>query len=184
MGMRDGQKTLVFDLESQRLADEVGGWANIAAMGFAAGVTLEVETGQVQSFLEDDLPALISDLHQANRVIGYNLLRFDYEVLKPYGLRIDRTLLSKTTDMLRDLELALGFRLPLDVVAEATLGEHKTADGIQSVRWYKAGEIEKVLAYCEHDVLVTHRVWDFGRENGFVRYYDRRGGVRKISVSW
>jgi len=182
--MHDERRTLVFDLESQRLADEVGGWSNIAAMGFAAGVTLEVETGRVQAFLEEDLPALIGNLHDADHIIGYNLLRFDYEVLKPYGLRVDRTLLSKTTDMLRDLELALGFRLPLDALAEATLGEQKTADGIQSVRWYKAGEIEKVVAYCEHDVLVTHRVWDFGRDNGFVRYFDRRGGLRQIAVAW
>ena len=176
--------TLVFDLESQRLADEVGGWSNIAAMGFAAGVTLDVETGTLRAFLEPDLPALIDDLQAANRVVGYNLLRFDFEVLRPYGLQIDRSLLGKTTDMLRDLEVSLGFRIGLDSVAEATLGEHKTADGIQSVRWYKSGEIEKVVSYCKHDVLVTHRVWDFGREHGFVRYFDRRGGLRKAPVAW
>ncbi len=176
--------TLVFDLESQRLADEVGGWSNIAAMGFAAGVTLEVETGNLRVFLEQDLPALIDDLHAATRVVGYNVLRFDFEVLRPYGLQIDRAMLAKTTDMLRDIELSLGFRLGLDSVAEATLGEHKTADGVQSVRWYKSGEIEKVIKYCEQDVLVTHRVWDFGRENGYVRYFDRRGGQRKAPVAW
>jgi DEAD/DEAH box helicase domain-containing protein len=176
--------TLVFDLESQRLADEVGGWSNIAAMGFAAGVTLEVETGNLRVFLEQDLPALIDDLHAATRVVGYNVLRFDFEVLRPYGLQIDRAMFAKTTDMLRDIELSLGFRLGLDSVAEATLGEHKTADGVQSVRWYKSGEIEKVIKYCEQDVLVTHRVWDFGRENGYVRYFDRRGGQRQAPVAW
>ncbi|MFN2275540.1 MAG: helicase [Anaerolineales bacterium] len=182
--MPEELRTLVFDLESQRLADEVGGWSNIAAMGFAAGVTLEAETGQVKTYLELDAPALIQDLQGADRIIGYNLLRFDYEVLKPYGLMIDRSIMGKTTDMLRDLEMTLGFRLPLNVIAEATLGEHKSADGIQSVRWYKAGEVEKVVAYCKQDVLVTHRVWQFGKERGYVRFFDRQGGLRNAPVAW
>lgn len=176
--------TLVFDLESQRLADEVGGWSNIAAMGFAAGVTLEVETGRLEAYLEDQVQVLIDSLNRATRIIGYNLIRFDFEVLRPYGLRAGQELLQKTTDMLRELELSLGFRLPLDAVAEATLGEHKSADGLQSVRWYKSGEIDKVLAYCEQDVIVTSRVWEFGRENGYVRYFDRRGGIRQAAVAW
>ena len=35
---------IVFDLETQRLAREVGGWKNIHRMGFAAGVTLDVDS--------------------------------------------------------------------------------------------------------------------------------------------
>ena len=182
--MPEEPKTLVFDLESQRLANEVGGWSNIAAMGFAAGVTLEVNTGLMTAYLEQDTPALVQDLRDADRIVGYNLLRFDFEVLKPYGLLIDRSLLGKTVDMLRDLEMTLGFRLPLDVVAEATLGEHKSADGIQSVRWYKEGEIDKVVAYCKQDVQVTSRIWQFGREHGYVQLFDRRGGLRKAEVAW
>jgi DEAD/DEAH box helicase domain-containing protein len=182
--MTDVPRTLVFDLESQRLADEVGGWSNIAAMGFAAGVTYEVENGTLRAYLEHETVALIASLQESDRIIGFNLLRFDYEVLKPYGLRIDQDLISRTTDMLRDLELSLGFRLPLDAVAEATLGEHKSADGIQSVRWYKAGEMEKVVEYCKQDVLVTHRVWAFGQKNGYVRFFDRRGGIRNVPVAW
>lgn len=182
--MDDISRTLVFDLESQRLANEVGGWSNISAMGFAAGATYEVESGALQSFLEHEVDALVDSLQTAERIIGFNLLRFDYAVLKPYGLVINRDLISRTTDLLRDLELSLGFRLPLDVIAEATLGERKSADGIQSVRWYKAGEIDKVVAYCKQDVLVTFRVWEFGRENGFIRFFDRRGGIRSAQVAW
>ncbi len=36
-------KTLVFDLETKRLADEVGGWDHIDKMGLSAGVTYHVE---------------------------------------------------------------------------------------------------------------------------------------------
>ena len=53
-----------------------------------------------------------------------------------------------------------------------------------SVEWYKAGEIEKVLDYCEQDVRVTHKLWEAGKIKGFVNYFDKNGKIRKIKVSW
>jgi hypothetical protein len=41
-----------------------------------------------------------------------------------------------------------------------------------------------VLAYCERDVQVTREVYEFGQRHGFVRYRDRRYGVRQVSVRW
>lgn len=176
--------TLFFDLETQRLARDVGGWSNIERMGFAAGVALEHETDTTRHFLEPDVPVLLDALGAADRVIGFNLLRFDYTVLKPYGLLIDLKLQAKTLDMLQIIQQNLGFRLPLAGLAEATLGEGKSADGLQSVRWFQAGELDQVLRYCEQDVRVTHRLWEHGREHGHLCYFDRRGGIRRVAVNW
>jgi DEAD/DEAH box helicase domain-containing protein len=175
---------IIFDLETQRLAQEVGGWKNIHRMGFAAGVTLEHETGIVKRYTEPEVPELLLELQSAERVIGFNLLRFDYEVLSPYGLKIDTQNSSKTLDIMLEVERQLGFRLPLSNLAEATLGVGKSADGLKSVEWYKAGNIDQVLDYCEQDVRLTHRLWKHGCEHGHVLYTDRRREIRQVIVHW
>ncbi len=177
-------KTLVFDLETKRLADEVGGWDHIDKMGLSAGVTYHVEEDGWSLFKEDDAGALLDELASASKVVGFNLIRFDYTVLKPYGLSIDRSLVEKTADMLADISLTLGFRVGLDHLAEATLDESKSADGLAAVEWYKKGEIDKVLAYCKQDVWVTYRLWGYGRDHGHIFRRDRSGSKKKIPVSW
>lgn len=174
--------TLVFDLETQRLAHEVGGWGHVERLGLAAAVLLEVETSVAAHYTEAEAPALIERLASAGRVIGYNLLRFDYAVLRPYGLAPG--LEGRTTDMLAELHRALGFYLPLDNLAAATLGETKTADGLAAVRWYRQGQIEKVLAYCEQDVRLTWRLWEHGRVRRQVQYRDRDHRLRSVPVRW
>jgi DEAD/DEAH box helicase domain-containing protein len=86
--------------------------------------------------------------------------------------------------MLQDIYRVLGFRVSLDSIASATLSVNKSADGIQAVHWYRQGEIDKVMAYCERDVEVTRDVYGFGQRHGFVRYYDRRYRVRQVPVKW
>ena len=176
--------TLVFDIETKKLAQEVGGWSNISRMGFAAGVTYGVESQKMIRFTEDSVYQLIQSIQQANAIIGFNLIRFDYEVLRPYGLMIDLALQRKSLDLMLSVEQALGFRVGLGKLAEAMLGQGKSADGVQSVEWYRQGEIDKVLAYCEQDVLVTFEIWEFGRANHHIFYRDRSGRKRPIPVHW
>lgn len=177
-------KTLVFDLETQYLANEVGGWSNIDRMRFAAGVVYVVEEDAYRHFLEPDVPELIAELQSSGRIIGYNLLRFDYSVLRPYGLIVDHAMRQKSMDLMLDLYERLGFRPSLDSLAEATLGERKSADGLAAVAWYREGLIEKVLAYCEQDVRVTYQIYAFGMQHGYVQIRERSGRLRKVSVPW
>jgi len=86
--------------------------------------------------------------------------------------------------MLRDIHQALGFRLPLQALAEATLGVGKSADGLQSVRWFRAGELEKVIEYCRRDVQITMKFYEYGHQRGHVLYWDRQGTMRKVFVNW
>lgn len=176
--------TIIFDLETKRLADEVGGWSNIDKMGFAAGVTCHVRAGLYHRFVEDDIQDLIDTLVVADRIIGFNLIRFDYTVLKPYGLQVNQQLLDKSVDLLLDIYAVLGFRVGLGNLAEATLNESKSADGVLSVQWYRAGQIQKVLDYCEQDVRVTKDLWQFGCDHGYVFYRNRRGGKSRVPVPW
>lgn len=173
---------VVFDLETKFLADEVGGWGNIHRMELAVAVIYSTADAVFHHFTEDQATELVAALQEADLVVGFNVLRFDYTVLQPYTDAVLRDL--PTVDMLDHIYRTLGFRVSLDAVASATLDATKSADGIQAVQWYRRGEIDKVIAYCQRDVEVTRDVYAFGKRHGFVRYRDRRYRVRQVPVSW
>jgi DEAD/DEAH box helicase domain-containing protein len=171
-----------FDLESQKLFHEVGG-RDASKLLLACGVTWSTARKDFAVYWEKDAAALIAELKSADRVIGFNILHFDYEVLRPYAPQESfRSIPS--TDLLQDIYRTLNFRLSLDSIAKATLGAAKSANGLQSVEWFRAGQLDKVAEYCKSDVDVTRRVYEFGREHGFVNYYSRLGSKLKVAVNW
>jgi DEAD/DEAH box helicase domain-containing protein len=171
-----------FDVESQKLFQEVGG-RDASRLLLACGVTWSTARNDFAVYWEEDAPALIAELKSADRVIGFNIIGFDYEVLRPYA-RNENFRAFRSTDMLVDIYRTLGFRLSLDSIARATLGAPKTADGLQAVEWFRRGEREKVAEYCKSDVDITRRVYEFGREHGFVHYYSKLGSKLKVAVNW
>lgn len=171
-----------FDLESQKLFEEVGG-RDPSKLLLACGVTWSTARNDFAVYWEKDAAALVAELKAADRVIGFNIISFDYQVLKPYAPD-ENFRAFKSTDMLQDIFRTLGFRLSLDSIAKATLGAKKSADGLQSVAWFKNGELDKVAEYCKADVDITRRVYEFGRENGYVHYYSKLGSKLKVSVNW
>ena len=174
--------TVYFDLESQKLFQEVGG-RDPSKLLLACGVTWSSERNDFTVYWEDDAQALIAELKSADRVIGFNIINFDYQVLKPYAPNENFRAIH-SIDMLQDIFRTLNFRISLDSIAKATLGATKTADGIQSVEWFRNGELDKVAEYCKADVDITRRVYEFGRDNGYVHYYSKLGSKLKVAVNW
>jgi DEAD/DEAH box helicase domain-containing protein len=172
-----------FDLESQNLFQDVGGRENIGHLKVACGVTWSTHKNDFSVYWEKDVPALIEELKSATRVIGFNLRGFDYLVLQPYVPEM-RFASLPTLDMLFDLQKILGFSISLDSIASASLGATKTADGVKSVEWFRAGELDKVVEYCKADVDITRRVYEFGRDNGYIFYKSKLGSKLKVSVKW
>jgi DEAD/DEAH box helicase domain-containing protein len=171
-----------FDLETQNLFEDVGG-RDTSKLRLACGVTWSTERNDFAVYWERDAAALIAELKSADRVIGFNIINFDYQVLRPYAPNENFRAL-RSTDLLLDIYRMLNFRLSLDTIAKATLGTTKTADGIMSVQWFRNGELEKVAEYCKADVDITRRVYEFGRDNGFVHYYSKLGSKLKVVVNW
>ena len=172
-----------FDLETQNLFDDVGGRDNIEKLKLACAVTFSTAKNDFSVYWEQDVSALLAELRSATKVIGFNLLQFDYKVLQPYAPQV-RLASIPTLDMMLDLQKNLGFRVGLDNLAGASLGAAKTADGIQSVEWFRKGELDKVAEYCKADVDITKRVFEFGRNNGFVYYKSKLGSKLKSVVKW
>ncbi|MGD0610209.1 MAG: ribonuclease H-like domain-containing protein [Anaerolineales bacterium] len=173
---------IVFDLETQNLFEEVGG-RDPAKLRVSCAVTWSSLRKAYTVYLEKDVPALIAELKSAGRVIGFNIKRFDYAVLKPYAPS-EHLLSLPTLDLMEDLYHSLGFRLSLDSLARATLDEPKGASGIQAVEWYRSGEMDRLVEYCKKDVDITRRLYEFGCEQGFVQYFSRLGSKQKVKVNW
>ena len=172
-----------FDLETQNLFQDVGGYTNIEKLRVACAVTWSTRINDFSVYWEKDIPALIEELKSADQIIGFNLRRFDYQVLQPYAPEI-RFASFPTLDLLLDLQKILGFRISLDAIASATLGAAKTAGGVQSVEWFRAGELDKVSEYCKADVDLTRRVHEFGRDHGHIFYKSKLGSKLKVEVKW
>lgn len=175
-------KTLFFDLETRRTFDEVGGRHNLAHLGLAVAVIYDTSTQEYRAFTEEGAEELVEQLAHADLVVGFNVMSFDYAVLQPYTDYPLQTL--PTVDLLRDVHQQLGFRLSLQALCEATLGSRKSADGQQSVAWFRQGEVDKVIEYCRRDVELTRQLYEYGRQRGHLLYWDRRGQMRKVLVSW
>jgi len=174
--------TVFFDVETQRLFDEVGGRQYTRKLGLAAAVTYSTADGAFHDYTEDMVADLIAELKSADLVVGFNVLHFDYEVLRAYT---DDPLESiPTVDMLQHIYQKLGFRIGLGDLAAATLGVGKSADGLQSVRWYKEGRIQEVLDYCRQDVEVTRRLYEYGTQYRHVKYRDRSYRLQMVQVNW
>lgn len=172
-----------FDLETQNLFQDVGGRENIDKLRVACGVTWSTQRNDFSVYWEKDVPALIEELKSATKIVGYNLRGFDYRVLQPYAPET-RFASLPTLDLLLDLQRILGFRISLDSIASASLGLTKTADGMQSVEWFRAGELDKVAEYCKADVDITRRVYEFGRDNGHIFYKSKMGSRLKVDLNW
>jgi DEAD/DEAH box helicase domain-containing protein len=173
---------IFFDLETQKSFQEVGGRENLRLLRVSVAVTFSTTTNDFKSYTEKDVPALIADLKAADRVIGFNLLGFDYQVLKAYTS--ERLSNLKTLDLLDDIYNRLGFRIGLDALAGATLNANKSADGLAAIQWFREGKIDQLIAYCRDDVAITKQLFEFGRDNGFVMYPDRDRQKKKVNVTW
>jgi DEAD/DEAH box helicase domain-containing protein len=173
-------RVLVLDIETQRSAEEVGGWDRCDRMGVAVAVTADVETGTATVYTEERVEALFRDLLSAACIIGFNLRRFDFGVLAGYR-PLDYAALP-TLDMLEEVQAVLGFRLSLNHLTQETLGAPKLADGLQSLAWFKAGELDKVIEYCKSDVELTRRLFEFGCRHGYLLYRDYQGRSARLPV--
>ena len=91
-----------FDLETQKSADEVGGWDKISRMGMSVGVTFSTTRGDYKIYGEKQVDDLVRELLRADLVVGFNHMRFDFEVLHGYTALDLRQL--PIFDMLVDLQ--------------------------------------------------------------------------------
>jgi DEAD/DEAH box helicase domain-containing protein len=172
-----------FDLETQRTANDVGGWDKKRDMGMSLGVTYSTALGEYRVFSEKRVNDLVDQLLKADLVIGFNVINFDYEVLMGYTI-LDLPHQCRTLDLMVDIEKKLGHRLGLDAVASASLGVGKTGDGLDAIRWWREGKMLEIAEYCCFDVKCTKLVHEYGVAHKKLLFVDRFQQKRSVEVEW
>lgn len=181
--MLEQQNRVVFDIETQRTFDEVGGVENRHQLGVSYVGVYSYSQQKLYGFFEKDLGVLEKILlAEKPMLIGFNSLHFDVPVLQPYFEKLNLSELPHL-DILKEVEKTLGHRLKLDSIGQATLFSKKSGMGLDAIRWYREGDFESLAKYCLDDVAITRDVYEYGLRHG--RLYYMSGGQKvPIPIQW
>lgn len=175
-------RKITFDIETKNFFADVGS-NDPAALDISVVCIHDSLDNSYQSFLEADFPKLWPILEKADMLITWNGDHFDIPLLNKYYSG-DLTKI-KSLDLMNEVRNAIGRRLKLDTVAEATLGVNKSGNGFDAVNWWAAGEIDKVIKYCIDDVKITKDIYDYAVKNNKLLYKDLGvgGTLREIKLN-
>lgn len=171
-------RKITFDIETSNMFSDVGS-ADASLLDLAVVCIHDSKTNKYSSFFQENLNELWPIIEKADMLIGYNSNNFDIPLLNKYYAGDLRHI--KSLDLLEEIRKSLGRRIKLDDIAKGTLGEQKSADGLQSLVWWKQGEKQKVVDYCIQDVRVTKKIYDYAILNGYL-IYPKNGDFEKINL--
>ncbi len=167
---------VIFDLETKNIFADVGS-NDPSALDISVGSFYDSGSDTYLTVTEDELSRAWNLIEHADALVGYNSNHFDIPLLNKYYPG-DLTQI-KSIDLLEEIRKSLGRRLRLDSVAEATVGAKKSGHGLQAVRWWREGKIDEIKKYCEQDVRITKKVFDYALQHGHVKFKD---GSRKREI--
>lgn len=176
---------LILDVETKQSFDEVGGFFPDRLGISFVGVCAREGTsgpGEMLSYFEEDLPKLFPLLEQADVVIGFNVDGFDMQTFVPY-YKGDISAIP-TLDLMLKIKDSVGHRIGLDAVAQETLGAGKTGDGLDAIKYFKTGQLDKLKEYCLQDVAVTRDVYDYGMNKGSVKFRNKWNRLIECTVDF
>lgn len=173
-------RAITFDIESVSNSDSVvRGHIDVNEQELTVVAIHDSKTGEYSSYFKEDLPMLWPILERADMLIGFNSNAFDIPLLNRYypgNLTHLRSL-----DILSEVQKALGRRVRLQSLAQATLGKGKSGDGSKASEWWKEGKKDEVAKYCIEDVHITRELYDYAIAHGILKYKDLRD-IRDIKL--
>ena len=176
-------KLLVFDVETKKAFDEVGGYHPEKLGVSIIGTYWRDESGEEYvGYREGNFSPFWRKLETADLVVGFNIISFDYETLKPYYTGSFKQFPS--LDIMVEMEKHLGHRVSLDAVAKETLGEQKNGHGLDAIRYYHDGDWESLEKYCLQDVKVTKDIYEYGIANKVLRFKNKWNNIIEVPVNF
>jgi len=151
-------RKIVFDIETRNVFSDVGSSDPVALDLSLVGV-YDSETDLYTSYLEEELHKLWPIIERADMLIGFNSDHFDLPLLNKYYY--GDLFKIKSLDLLKEIKNSYGRRMKLDQLAEGTLGKHKSGHGLDAIKWWKLGEIDKIREYCLEDVKITKELYEY-----------------------
>ena len=100
------------------------------------------------------------------------------------GVPADVLCFQKRAAVLQRVQERLNYRISLNNLGQASLGEPKSADGLQALQWWKEGRYEEIAAYCRKDVDLTHRLYLFGLREGYLLFSNKAGQRVRVPVDF
>jgi DEAD/DEAH box helicase domain-containing protein len=171
-------RAITFDIESISNS-AVRGRVDVNEQELTVVAIHDSTTDEYTSYTREELPNLWPILESANLLIGFNSNNFDIPLLNRYYPG-DLTRMP-SLDLLEEVQKALGRRIRLQSLGEATLKKGKSGDGLIAQEWWRAGDYEKVRKYCIEDVRLTRALYDYAKKNGVLKYKDLRT-IRDIKL--
>jgi hypothetical protein len=152
----------------------------IQAMRFGLAVTIDDrQTSGPELWIGADVCRSLWDyLLQADLVVGWNILDFDYNIIRRMASACPTN--PNTCDMFDRIRMHTGRWYKLGDCAEANGVGEKSADGQQAAQWLRAGEWQRAAEYCEQDVRLTQRLYDLARTDGL--YLPARPGRKRPEI--
>jgi len=155
---------LVIDIETKNSFADVGGQHNLHKLDASFVGIYSYDQDKYLSFFENDFPKLGALLQKAGLIIGFSINRFDIPVMEKY-FNFNLKVIPKL-DLLDEIELALGHRVSLDVLAKTNLGIGKTHHGLEAIKFYKEQNWKELESYCINDVKITKDLYDLAKKRG------------------
>ncbi len=69
-------------------------------------------------------------------------------------------------------------------LANKTLGLEKSADGLQSIQWFREGKMKEITDYCRKDVEITKELFLFGLANQYLLFETKAGQLVRLPLEW
>ncbi len=166
-------RLVVFDVETKKAFDEVGGFFPEKLGVSVSGVWYGEEgtEGTLRGFREEEFGEMFKIFESADRIVGFNSIDFDMAALKPYYL--GDLLKLPNFDILQEVEKKVGHRVKLDSIAKETLGIQKGGNGLDAITYFHEGNWEKLTKYCLQDVEITKDLYLHVLKTGELRFKNK-----------
>jgi len=160
-----------FDVETKKLFSEIN-TNNPGDLGVSVVSVYKRELdsnqkeiqGEMRSFWEHEFTDMWKIFKEADRIIGFNSLKFDVPALQPYAL------------------FCLAELSHFDIMKKV-----RKSLGRNAVRYWRSGDKEslrKLRTYCEMDVQITRKLYDFGKKNSYLKFTDKWNNLRTLAVDF
>ncbi len=171
-------RKIVFDIETRNIFSEVGS-SDPAKLDIALVGIYDSETDSYSSYLQEELSQLWPILERADMLIGFYSEHFDLPLLnKYYPGDLSKI---KHLDILKEIRKQYGRGMKLQQLAEGTLKTTKSGHGLDAIKWWRQGEVEKIRQYCLDDVRITKDIYDFAVNNQKVFFKEGRE-VKEVKI--
>lgn len=177
-------KLVVFDVETKKAFDEVGGFYPEKLGVSISGVWYGEEgtEGTLRGFREEEFPEMFKIFESADRIVGFNSIDFDMAALRPYY--IGDLLKLPNFDILQEVEKKVGHRVKLDAIAKETLGIQKGGNGLDAITYFHEGNWEKLTKYCLEDVVITRDLYLHAVKTGQLKFKNKWNELVNVGLDF